>query len=210
MIRILVVDDHIIVREGLKQILKDEQDIRVEDEASDGFEAMCKIEAGNFDVILMDITMPNMSGLAVLNELEKRKPNVPVLILSIHPEEQYAIRALKAGASGYLTKDSAPDELVKAIRKVSTGKRFISPSLAERLVDNLTADSEKPLHQKLSDREFQVMCMIARGKTSSEIAEKLFLSPKTISTYRSRLLRKLGLTNNSQIIRYAIRNRLIQ
>jgi two-component system invasion response regulator UvrY len=209
MIRILVADDHAIVRKGLIQIISETTDMVVTDEACDGQEVLNKVRKDSFDMVLLDISMPGRTGLDILRELKAEKPKLPVLVLSMYPEEQYAVRVLKAGASGYLTKGSAPDELVVAIRKVSMGKRYITPSLAEKLAFNLQVDSDKPLHENLSDREYQVMCMIASGKTVGEIAEKLSLSPKTISTYRARILEKMKMKNNAEITHYAITSRLV-
>lgn len=210
MIRVLIADDHAIVREGLKQIVADTPDIIVAGEAKDGHEALDAISKKDFDVVLLDISMPGLSGLDVLKQSRIQKPQLRILILSIYPEEQYAIRTLKAGASGYLTKESAPDELVAAIRKVSSGGNYISRSLEEKLVANLRRDDSKQPHESLSDREFQVMRLIASGKKSKEIAEELLLSVKTVSTYRRRVLDKLGIKNNSALIRYVIQNRLLE
>ena len=209
MIQILIADDHSIVRQGLKQILAGIPDMVVSDEAADAKEVLDKIKKKHYDVVVLDIGMPDRSGLDVLKELKSRHPKLPVLILSMYPEEQYAVRALRAGASGYMTKESAPDELVGAIWKVAQGKKYISPSLADTLASSLVVDSEKPLHEALSDREYQVMCMIASGKTVSEIAVKLSLSVKTISTFRTRILEKLGKKNNAELTHYAIAHRLV-
>ncbi|HET6515175.1 MAG TPA: response regulator transcription factor [Thermodesulfovibrionales bacterium] len=210
MTKILIADDHAIVRKGLKQILADIPDMVVVDEASNGYEALRKALRDDYDVILLDISMPGKSGLDVLKELRNERPKLPVLMLSMHPEEQYAVRVLRAGASGYLTKESAPDELIAAIRKVLQGKKYVSTSLAEKLVLDLEAASEKPLHETLSDREFQVMRMLASGKTVGEISIELSLSVKTISTYRSRILEKMKLKNNAELTHYAIQNRLVE
>jgi len=209
MINILIADDHAIVRKGLKQILADTPDMTVADEASDGREVLDKIRKRQFDIIVLDITMPGMSGLDVLTLIKKEKPKLPVLVLSIHPEDQYAVRVLKAGASGYLTKDSAPEELVEAILRVSRGRKYISDSLAESLASELNKDDGEHIHNRLSHREFEVMCLIASGKTVREIAGRLYLSVKTVSTYRSRLLQKMGMKNNAELTRYALKNRLI-
>jgi DNA-binding NarL/FixJ family response regulator len=209
MIRILIADDHTIVRKGLKQIIAETTDMAVTDEACDGQEVLNKVRKDSFDMVLLDISMPGRTGLDILRELKTENPKLPVLVLSMYPEEQYAVRVLKAGASGYLTKESAPDELIAAIRKVSMGKRYVTPSLAEKLALNLQVDSDKPLHETLSDREYQVMCMIASGKTVGEIADKLSLSAKTISTYRARILEKMKMKNNAEITHYAIQNRLV-
>ena len=209
MIRILVVDDHAIVREGLKQILADVNDMAVRDEAGNGQEALAKIRDGEFDVVLLDISMPGRSGLEILKEIKAERPKLPVLILSMHAEEQYAIRALRAGASGYLTKASAPDELIGAIRKVSCGRKYVSSSLAEKLALELDIDTKKPPHTTLSDREYQVMLMIASGKSVKEIADELCLSVKTISTYRTRLMEKMNMKKNAELTLYAIQNNLV-
>ena len=209
MIRILVADDHAIVRQGLKQIVADTPDLVVTGEAERGREVLEKVSKDDYDVVLLDITMPDKTGLEVLEELKQIKPDLPVLILSMHPEDQYAIRAIRAGASGYVTKAGVPDELVTAIRKVSVGSKYISSSLAEKLAVYLEAGAEKPLHQVLSDREYRVMCLIASGKTVKEIAEELFLSVKTVSTYRSRVLQKMKMKNNAQLTHYCVQNQLV-
>ncbi|MGD9033145.1 MAG: response regulator transcription factor [Desulfobacteraceae bacterium] len=209
MIRILVADDHAIVRQGLKQIVADTPDLVVTGEAERGREVLEKVSKDDYDVVLLDITMPDKTGLEVLEELKQIKPDLPVLILSMHPEDQYAIRAIRAGASGYVTKAGVPDELVTAIRKVSVGSKYISSSLAEKLAVYLEMGAEKPLHQVLSDREYRVMCLIASGKTVKEIAEELFLSVKTVSTYRSRVLQKMKMKNNAQLTHYCVQNQLV-
>ena len=209
MIKILIADDHAIVREGLKQIIRETSDMVVADEASTAQEVLEKVWKNDYDVVLLDISMPGRSGLDILKQLKSQRPELPILILTIHPEEQYAVRVLRAGASGYLTKESAPDELIKAIRKVSMGRKYVSSTLAEKLATEVDIVSEKPLHQALSDREYEVMCMIASGKTVKEIAEELCLSIKTISTYRSRILEKMKMKSNAELIHYAIQNRLV-
>ncbi len=209
-ISILIADDHTIVREGLKQILAETPDMVVVDEASNGQEVLDKALKNEHDVILLDISMPGRSGLDILKQLKTERPRTAVLVLSMYSEEQYALRALKAGASGYLTKESAPDRLIEAIRKVSEGRKYISASVAEKLAFNLELGEEKPPHENLSDREYQVMCMIASGKTVKEIAEELALSVKTISTYRTRILEKTGLKNNAALTHYAMQNRLVE
>jgi DNA-binding NarL/FixJ family response regulator len=210
MYTILIADDHPIVRRGLKQILEETRFVLNVEEASTGQEALEKAKRGKFDIVLLDISMPGMSGLEVLEELKKMKPSLPVLMLSIYPEEDYALRALKAGASGYLTKKSAPDELIIAIKKLSRGERYISPSFAEYLASHLTDDKKKPLHENLSNREFQVMRMIVSGKSLKEIAGEMNLSPKTISTFRTRILQKMHLKSNAELIQYAFKNSLTE
>jgi two-component system invasion response regulator UvrY len=209
MIKILIADDHPVVRKGLREIIEETSDMEVADEASNGQEVLAKVFKKDFDVVLLDISMPGRSGLDILKELKSQLPKLAVLVLSIHPEEQYALQVLKAGASGYLTKKSAPEELVTALRKVSAGGKYVSPSLAEKLASALETGIEKPPHETLSAREYEVMRKIALGKTVTEIARELFLSPKTISTYRSRILEKIGIKNNAELIRYAIKNRLV-
>jgi DNA-binding NarL/FixJ family response regulator len=183
--------------------------MRVADEASNGQEVLAKVLKKDIDVVLLDISMPGRSGLDILKELKSQWPKLAVLVLSIHPEEQYAVQVLKAGAAGYLTKKSAPDELVTALRKVSAGGKYVSSSLAEKLASDLETGIDKPPHETLSAREYEVMRKIASGKTGTEIARELFLSPKTISTYRARILEKMGIKNNAELIRYAIKNRLV-
>jgi DNA-binding NarL/FixJ family response regulator len=209
MIKILIADDHAVVREGLKQIISETSDMHVADEANNGQDVLDKVSEQHYDVVLLDITMPGRSGLEILKQLKSKKPKLPVLMLSVHPEEQYAVRTLKAGAAGYLTKGSATDELIAAIRKISQGKKYISSSLAEKLAFDLDIDHEKPLHEMLSDREYQVMSMIASGKTVKEIADELSLSVQTISTYRSRILEKMKMKNNQEIIYYAVKQGLV-
>ena len=208
-IKILIADDHTIVREGIKQILAEMPEVTVTDEARNGQEVLQYVWDNDYDIVLLDITMPGRSGLDILKQLKSEKPALKILILSMHPEEQYAIRAFKAGAFGYLTKESSPTELIEAVRKVSIGKKYVSSSLAETLASHLEARSEKPLHYSLSDREYEVMCMIASGKTVKEIAGELTLSVKTISTYRARILEKMDMKNNAQLTHYTIQNRLI-
>jgi two-component system invasion response regulator UvrY len=210
MLKILIADDHAIVRQGLKQIVTETQDMIVAGEASNGQELLNKINEGDYDVVVLDITMPHKNGMDVLRELRTKWPRLPVLMLSIYPEEHYALRALKAGASGYLTKESAPEELVVAIRKISRGGKYISPSLAEKLALELEIGRDQAPHETLSDREYQVLCMIASGKTVMEIAQELTLSEKTISTYRSRILEKMQMKNNAELTYYAIKNQLVE
>ena len=209
MIRALIADDHAVVRQGLIQILGNIPEITVAGEAINGQEVLDKVRAEAWDVVILDISMPDRSGLDILKQLKAERPKLPVLVLSMHSEDQYAVRALKAGASGYLTKDSAPDELVKAIRKVVSGGRYVGSCLAERLAFEIGADSSKLPHETLSDREFQVLRLIASGKSVTEIATELSLSSKTVSTYRVRLLQKMNLKTNAELMHYAMQNHLI-
>ena len=208
MLRILVADDHEVVRKGLVKVLAESlQPIEVH-EASDGQEAVNKVRKGEYDLVVLDLKMPVKSGLDALKEIKQDKPKLPAIILSMHPEEQFAIRAMRAGASGYLTKECAGDELVLAIRKALRGEKYISGSLAQILADGLDVDQEKPLHEILSDREYQVMLMIASGKPVGAIAGELCLSVKTISSYRANILLKTRMKNNSEITHYVIQNKL--
>ena len=209
MIKVLIADDHAVVREGLKQILSETPHLVVADEASDGHEVMDKLNKHTYDLIVLDISLPGKSGLEILKDIKSQKPKLPVLVLSMYPEEQYAVRVLKAGASGYLTKESAPNELLNAVKQITQGRKYVSPSLAEKLVGELEIDTEKPLHETLSDREYEVMIMIASGKRIKEIAYDLTLSEKTVSTYRIRILEKMGMKSNADLTRYAISNKLI-
>ena len=209
MIRILIADDHTVVRKGLKQILAEEfQDAHIR-EVNDGIELLNAARAEPWDIVISDITMPGRSGLEALHQLKTDFPKMPVLILSMHPENEYALRALRSGAAGYLTKESASDELVIAVRKILDGKRYITATLAEKLADSLRHNPDKEIHETLSDREFEVMKLIASGKTMSEIAEILFLSVTTISTYRARILWKTQMKTNAELTRYAIQNNLV-
>ena len=209
-IRVLIADDHAIVRQGLRQILSDTPDLTVAGEAENGVQAVQMVRTGEWDVVLMDVSMPDRNGIDALKILKKEFPRLPVLILSMYPEEQYAIRALKAGAAGYLTKQSAPELLVTAIRQVASGKKYVSPSLAEELANAIGDDSERLPHEKLSDREYQTLCMIASGKTPTEIAEALNLSVKTVSVYRARLLEKMNLRNNAELTHYGLKHGLAE
>jgi DNA-binding NarL/FixJ family response regulator len=208
--RIIIADDHEIVRAGLKQIIADDPDLSVEGEAGDGQELLEKLRKVKFDLVLLDMKMPGRSGLEILKQLKIEHPSLPVLVLSMHSEEQYAVRTIKAGASGYITKETAPDKLIEAIRRVCSGGKYISQSLAEKLADSISDSQSKPPHEYLTDREFQVMCMIASGKTISEIARELFLSVKTISTYRQRILEKMSMKNNAELTHYMISNDLLE
>ncbi|MEO5967404.1 MAG: response regulator transcription factor [Ferruginibacter sp.] len=209
MIRILIADDHSVVRKGLRQILMEGFPASEIEEVGDAEEMISKVIQSSWDVIISDLSMPGRSGLEALQQIKQINPKIPVLILSIHPEEQYAIRVLKAGASGYLSKDMAPDELVKAVEKVMLGKKYITASIAEKLASMFDQDGDKKAHENLSDREFIVLKMLAKGKTVSEIAENLFLSVTTVSTYRARIMTKMNLKNNADLTLYCIENKLI-
>lgn len=209
MLRVLVADDHEVVRKGLMKVLAETlQPIKV-DEARDGLEAVGKAWKGEYDLVVLDLKMPGKSGLDALKEIKQHRPKLPVVILSMHPEEQFAIRAMRAGASGYLTKESAGDELVLAIRKALKGEKYISSSLAEILAGQLDSDPDKPPHETLSDREYQVMLLIASGKPVGAIAKELKLSVKTVSSYRANILLKTRMKNNAEITHYAIQNKLV-
>ncbi len=208
-IRVMIADDHAIVRQGLRQILSDTEDMEVAGEACNGVEALHLSREGEWDVVLLDVSMPDRNGIDALKLIKKEHPRLPVLILSMYPEDQYAIRALKAGAAGYLTKQSAPDLLVTAIRQVASGKKYVSPELAMELAEAISEDTDRPLHEKLSDREYQTLCMIASGKTLTQIAEELNLSVKTVSVYRARLLEKMRLRNNAELTHYGLKYGLV-
>jgi len=207
-LRVLIADDHPVVRQGLKQMLAAEPDLAVVGEAKNGQEVIELSRDHAWDVAIVDYNMPGKAGIELIKELRQRFPERPVLVLSMYPEDRYAVRALKAGAAGYLTKESAPEELVTAIRKVARGGRFVTPAVGERLAQEL-AGGDRSLHEKLSDREFQIMWMIASGKTVGDIAQQFFLSPNTVSTYRKRILRKLSLNNNAELMRYALLHDLV-
>lgn len=209
MIKILVADDHPVVRRGLMQILSEERDMRVAGEANNAVEVLREIRARPWDVVILDIGMPGRSGLDVLAEVKRERPHLPVLILSMHSEDQFGVRVLRAGAAGYMTKESVPAELVKAIRNVFAGKKYISPALAQRLTYEMEASGEQPLHETLSDREFQVMHMIASGKMLKQIAGDLSLSIKTVSTYRTRVLKKMQMKTNAELTIFAMDNQLV-
>lgn len=208
--KVLIADDHPILRTGLKQIITAESDIEVVGEAANGMEVLDFLRKHPCDLVLLDISMPKRGGLDVIDEIKQIQPNIGILILSIYPEEQYAIRALRTGASGYLTKASAPNELINAIHKVLSGGKYISLSLAEILASEIDRYSSQQPHKRLSDREYQVMCMLAAGKTVTEVANELNLSVKTISTYRARILEKMNMKNNAQLTFYAVENHLIE
>jgi DNA-binding NarL/FixJ family response regulator len=208
--RVLIADDHPIFRAGLKETLSKEQDVDFVGEADNGQMALELARKRRWDVVLLDITMPGKGGLEVLQELRRERPKLPILILSAHPEDQLALRLLKAGAAGYVTKDKAPEVLLQAVRKVLRGEKYVSQALAEKALLTLVTDEPtKPLHETLSDREYQVMRMIASGKTVKEIGQALFLSVRTVSTYRSRVLEKMRMKTNAELIRYAVDNKLV-
>ena len=209
MIKVILCDDHALIRRGIRDTLADAEDIQVVGEAADYGELRALLRDQGCDVLVLDINLPGRSGLDVLHVLKEEGNPVKVLVVSMYPEDQYAMRALKAGASGYLNKGSDAAQIVAAVRTVSQGKKYVTPEMAQMLVDNLTTPAQEDAHQKLSDRELQTLVMIASGKRLSDIAEQLLLSPKTVSVYRARVLEKLGLTNNSELTVYAIRNGLV-
>jgi two-component system, NarL family, invasion response regulator UvrY len=210
MIRILIADDHAIVRAGLKQFIVGEGDIQVAGEASTGAETIELVRNGEFDIVLLDIGMPDGSGIDTLRKLKTLRPDLPVLMLSGFAEEQYALNLLRAGAAGYVTKEAAPADLVKAIRTVRIGRKYVSPELAQILAAGVSGETDKPLHAQLSQREFQIFCKLAAGESVSKIADELLISVKTVSTYRTRVLEKMNLSSNADITYYAIKNGLIQ
>lgn len=210
MIRILIADDHAIVRAGLQTLLSGLPDMEVGGEAGSGDEAVKMVRGGEWDVVLLDISMPEKSGVDTLTEIKRHRPDLPVVMLSMHPESQYAVSLLRAGASGYVSKDGAPEELVHAIRTVAAGRRYVSATLGELLAADLDHSGERPLHGSLSEREFQIFCKLAAWQPVSRIAEELFLSVKTVSTYRTRVLEKMGMKTNADLTYYAIKNGLIE
>ena len=209
MISVLIADDHTVVRQGLKQILSTDKQMSVVAEAANGNEVLRALERVKVDVLILDVTMPGKNGLDTLKEVKRNYPALPVLVLSMHPEDQFAIRMLRAGASGYITKESAPEELVEALRKVCSGGKYVSPQLAEKLAVFIEDDNTRAPHERLSDREFEILRMLALGKTVTEVADELLLSVKTVSTYRSRVLDKMKMTTNAELTRYALQSGLI-
>src|SRR5690242_826644 len=205
---ILIVDDHAIVRQGLKQILAESGKVALIGEAERGTEAMRQVREGNWEVVVLDVSLPDRNGIEVLKQIRKESPKIRVLMLSMHDEGLYAVRALKAGASGYITKQSAPAELMAAIHQVARGRRYLTAALAEAMADSLFEDHDRPLHETLSDREYQTLCLIASGKSLTDAANEMCLSVKTVSVYRSRLLQKMKLKNNAELTHYAIKNGL--
>jgi DNA-binding NarL/FixJ family response regulator len=210
MIRIVIADDHTIVREGLKQILAAAADLHIAGEASDGHQVMSRVRELDFDLLLLDMSMPGKSGIELIKQVHAEKPKVKILVLSMHEEQQYAVRAIRAGASGYLTKESASRQLVDAIRKIAAGGAFISAEVAQQLALGAMPDAKGPLHASLSDREYEVFMLIAAGKSVSDIAAQLKLSVKTVSTHKANLLQKMNMTTTGELIRYAIANRLVE
>lgn len=209
MLRILIADDHTVVRKGLRQILIEEYLAAQIIEVADADELFHKVLKEEWDIVITDISMPGRSGLEVLQQIRQHYPKLPVLVLSVHPEDQYAIRVMRAGASGYLNKDSASEQLIKAVRRLLLGKKYITPELAEKLADTLDQDAERLPHESLSDREFEVLKLLAGGMAVADIAEKLALSPTTVSTYRARVLTKMNAKTNADLTRYAMENNLI-
>ena len=209
MTRLLVVDDHEIVRAGLKQLLAESKEFTVAGEAGSGVDAVKRVNDFDCDAVLLDISMPDINGIDILKEIKRRKPALPVLILTMHPEEDYAINVMRAGASGYLQKDCSPDDLISALRTIASGRRFFSTALLKQLAADGGADAQDPRRSRLSEREFQIFCRLAKGQTVSEIAEELLLSGKTINTYRIRILDKMGLKTNSDLTYYAIKHGVI-
>lgn len=209
MTEVLIADDHAVVRRGFAEIICDTMDMEVTAEVETGEEVLERVREDSFDVVVLDLDMPGKGGFEILKQLAAECPELPVLVLSIHGEDQYAVRVLRAGASGYLPKESAPDALVKAVRRVADGRKYVSPGVAEGLLDRMASGAGGPLHESLSDREFQVLRLLASGESVSEIAETLSLSVKTVSTYRSRILDKMKMDSNADLIRYAINNDLI-
>lgn len=207
-IRILVADDHPLVRQGVRQVVSTSSDIRIVEEAATGQELLTRARSVEHDVVLLDLTLPDASGLELLKQLKRERPKVPVLIVTMHSEDQFAIRALKAGAAGYLMKEAAPSELLAAIRRIHAGGRYLSPSVAERLAGHLADDSDKAPHDRLSDREFQVLRLIAAGRSTREISTELALSVKTISTYRARIFEKMQMKSPAELAAYVVRHGL--
>ncbi|HEY5801044.1 MAG TPA: response regulator transcription factor [Burkholderiaceae bacterium] len=209
MIKIVIADDHTIMREGLKRILDGAEDIVVVGEAIDGFDALAHVRRGGFDLLLLDLSMPGRSGVDLIHQIKDEAPKLAVLILTMHEEEQYAVRAIRAGAQGYVTKESAGTQLVSAIRKVASGRPYISMEVAEQLALNIMVPHEKLLHEQLSDREFEVFSMLVGGKSITEIADALHLSVKTVSTHKTRIMLKMGMSSLSDMVQYAVAHRLL-
>lgn len=207
--RILVVDDHGLIRKGLRQLLEDQPDFEVSGEAENGLQAINKLREQHYDLVLLDIALPDKHGIDVLKQIRVEHPDTRVIVLSMYPEDQYGVRALKSGAMGYINKQSAPDNLLEAVRQVLSGKKYITEVVAEQLLNNLIGESQELMHQSLSNREYQTLCLMASGKSLTEIAEIMLLSPKTVSVYRARMLEKMGFKNNAEAVHYAISHRLV-
>ena len=210
MIKVLVADDHAIVRRGLRQILAETEDVMVGGEAATAQEVLTLVRAERWNAVILDISLPGAKGLELLGEVHKERPELPVLILTVHSEDQYAVRAIKAGAAGFLTKESAPEKLIEAVRKVASGGRYVSAELAETLASFLAGETAGAPHQRLSDREFEILKMLASGKTVSQVARELSLSVKTVSTHRTRILKKMGMKTNAELTHYAVRSKLVE
>ncbi len=209
MTHVFIADDHAIVRRGIQEILRDTSDMTMSGEAGTTAELLERIPQSHVDVLLLDISMPGRSGLDALNDVKREFPSLAVLVLSMHPEEQFAVRAIKAGASGFLEKSSASDELIKAIRTLSSGRKYLSPRMVERIACDMTSDDHKPLHEALTDREFQVIRLIAVGRKARQIADELMLSVRTVNTYRARIMEKMQLKSNAEMVRYSIEYGLV-
>ena len=209
MINILVVDDHVLIRKGLKILLEENPDFKVSGEAESGAQAIKMLRENHFDLVLLDISLPDKHGMDVLKQLKLEQPGIKIIVLSMYPEEHYGVRALKAGAVGYINKQTAPEKLVGAVQQVIGGKKYISDSLAEQLLNNLIGESQDLLHQSLSNREYQTLCLMSSGNSLTEISEIMMLSPKTVSVYRARMLEKMGFKNNAEAVHYAIAHRLV-
>ena len=210
MIKILVVDDHALIRKGIKQLLEDIDGMQVAGEAESGIQAISMMRKNHFDLVLLDIALPDRHGMDVLKQLKSEQVGIKIIVLSMYPEEQYGVRTLKAGAMGYINKQSAPEKLVGAIRHVISGKKYISETLSEQLLSNLIGESHDLMHQSLSNREYQTLCLMSSGKSQTEISEIMLLSPKTVSVYRARMLEKMGFKNNAEAVHYAIAHHLVE
>ncbi len=208
--RILVVDDHGLIRKGLRQLLEDQPDFQVSGEAENGLQAINKLREQHYDLVLLDIALPDKHGIDVLKQIRVEHPDTKVIVLSMYPEDQYGVRALKSGAMGYINKQSAPDNLLEAVRQVLSGKKYITEVVAEQLLNNLIGESQDLMHQSLSNREYQTLCLMASGKSLTEIAEIMLLSPKTVSVYRARMLEKMGFKNNAEAVHCAISHHLVE
>lgn len=209
MLKIIIADDHQVIREGIKRIVNNEVDLKIIEEVETGEKLLSKLSSDSFDLVILDVGLPGRSGIEILQSLRKIFPKLPVLMFSMQPEDRIAIRAIKAGANAYLTKDTPSVELIKVIRKISTGKKHITPSIAEKLAEMIDDNFEGTPHSRLSEREFEVMCLIARGRTTKEISDSLSISPNTVNTYRSRILTKMNFNNNMELAYYVIQNSLI-